>query len=112
MAFTHLQVRTGYSFYQSTIQINTLVERAKELAFSSLAITDENVLHGAISFYQACKRAKIKPIIGMTTNIFTEENIADPIVLLAKDNVGYEQLMELSSRSEEHTSELQSRAHL
>ncbi|HLS36091.1 MAG TPA: DNA polymerase III subunit alpha [Bacillota bacterium] len=105
MAFTHLQVRTGYSFYQSTIQINTLVERAKELAFSSLAITDENVLHGAISFYQACKRAKIKPIIGMTTNIFTEENIADPIVLLAKDNVGYEQLMELSSRIhlDEHT---------
>src|SRR5690625_1650960 len=86
MTFTHLQVRTGYSFYHSTIHIDRLIERAKELNFKSLAITDENVLYGVIPFYKACKEAGIKPIIGMTTKIHLNPYGEQPVVLLAKDN--------------------------
>src|SRR5690625_4110317 len=96
LSFTHLQVRSGYSFFHSTITIDKLVERAYELGFRSLALTDENVLYGAISFYNACKNRNIKPILGMVVSI-QEDKDRFPIVLLAKNNEGYRQLMLLSS---------------
>lgn len=102
MTFTHLQVRTGYSFYHSTIHIDRLIERAKELNFKSLAITDENVLYGVIPFYKACKEAGIKPIIGMTTKIHLNPYGEQPVVLLAKDNIGYKQLNYLSTFTQLH----------
>lgn len=98
MGFTHLQVRTGYSFYKSTIHIERLVKKARKLNFSQLAITDENVLHGALSFYKACQRENIKPILGMTTKVKTRDHFYEPIILLAKNNKGYEQLMKLSTK--------------
>ena len=50
MSFTHLQVKSGYSLMNSTITIPKLVERAHELNFDALALTDEGVLYGAIPF--------------------------------------------------------------
>jgi len=98
MSFTHLQVRTGYSFYKSTITIEKLIDQAKELNFTALAITDENVLYGAIHFYKACKKANIKPIIGITTEILINSTgEKEQLILLAKNNAGYQQLLQLSS---------------
>lgn len=97
MAFTHLQVRTGYSLFESTVTIHSLVERAKALQFSSLAITDEAVLYGVIPFYKACMEKGIKPIIGMTVKVPMEEGAMMPVVLLAKTNHGYKQLMKIST---------------
>ena len=65
MSFTHLQVRSGYSFFNSTITIEKLVKRAKELEFKSIALTDEEVLYGVIPFYKHVTASGIKPIIGM-----------------------------------------------
>lgn len=96
-SFTHLQVRSGYSLMNSTITIDKLVNRAKELSFSALALTDEQVLYGAIPFYQACKKAGIKPIIGMTVYVTTDEQTTETCILLAKNNQGYQQLVALST---------------
>jgi len=99
MSFTHLQIRTGYSFYESTITIDKLIKRAKELSFSSLAITDKNVLYGAIPFYEQCINAGIKPIIGMTTEIeLNRPEQGEDIILLAKNKNGYKKLLQLSSQ--------------
>ena len=99
MSFTHLQVRSGYSFYNSTITIDKLIKRAKQLGFTSLALTDEGVLHGAISFYQACQKNGIKPLLGMIVSFpFQEENI--PVVLLAKNNEGYKNVIQISTNIE------------
>ncbi|RDW21579.1 DNA polymerase III subunit alpha [Oceanobacillus chungangensis] len=96
MSYTHLRVRSGYSLMDSTITIEKLVNRAKELQFNAIALTDENVLYGTIPFYKACMKAGIKPIIGMVTKVMIgdEEN---EIVLLAKNNQGYEALVKLST---------------
>lgn len=107
MSFTHLYVKTGYSFLNSTIVIDQLIEEAKKLNFKSLAITDENVLHGVIPFYKACQKADIKPIIGLTMEVFvhsTEEK--EKVVLLAKNNEGYKQLISLSSSFHLHDQKL------
>ncbi|RDW16328.1 DNA polymerase III subunit alpha [Oceanobacillus arenosus] len=96
MSYTHLQVRSGYSLMDSTITIDKLVNHAKELAFHTIALTDEHVLYGAIPFYKACVKAGIKPIIGMITKVMTGEE-ENEVVLLAKNNHGYNALVKLST---------------
>ncbi|WP_087971898.1 DNA polymerase III subunit alpha [Oceanobacillus rekensis] len=98
MAYTHLQVKSGYSLMDSTITIPKLVERANELDFDALALTDVEVLYGVIPFYRACESYGIKPIIGMTVHVREQEaDESTPCVLLAKNNTGYRQLMKIST---------------
>lgn len=96
MGFTHLQIRSGYSLYNSAVKIDPLVKRAHELQFDALALTDEGVLYGAIPFYEACIKYGIKPIIGLALTV----ELADErynCLLYAKSNEGYQQLIELST---------------
>ncbi|MCG5105292.1 DNA polymerase III subunit alpha [Oceanobacillus alkalisoli] len=98
MAYIHLQVRSGYSLMNSTITIDKLINKAKELQFPALALTDEGVLYGAVSFYRACMRAGIKPILGLIVPLLADEQgTITNLTLLAKDYTGYHQLMRLST---------------
>ncbi|WP_430784826.1 DNA polymerase III subunit alpha [Virgibacillus flavescens] len=97
MSFTHLQVKSGYSLMESTLTIDKLVEKAAEHNFNALALTDDQVLYGAIPFYKACKKHGIKPLIGMTVNVIDENTEASTCILLAENNHGYQQLLKLSS---------------
>ena len=96
MAFTHLQIQSGYSLMESTIKIDELINHAISLGFKSLVLTDYNVLHGSISFYKACKQNGIKPVLGLKTSILIDGETID-ITLLAKNNIGYERLLEIST---------------
>ena len=69
MAFTHLHLHTEYSLLDGMCRIEPLMQKAKEFGMSSVAITDHGVLHGAIKFYQAAKKAGLKPIIGCETYV-------------------------------------------
>src|SRR5690625_1426113 len=98
MSYTHLQVRSGFSLMNSTITIDKLVAKAKELNYTSLALTDEAVLYGIIPFYKACKPVNIKPIIGMILYVETlDSTTPEQLILLAKNNTGYQSLIKLST---------------
>ncbi len=98
MSYTHLRVRSGFSLMNSTITIEKLIAKAKELQFSALALTDEQVLYGVIPFYKACLQANMKPIIGITMTITHGEDADESqLVLLAKNYQGYQNLIKLSS---------------
>ncbi|PTY86291.1 PHP domain-containing protein [Heyndrickxia sporothermodurans] len=99
MSFVHLQITTAYSLLSSTISIKKLVEKAKELQYHTLAITDRNVLYGVIPFYKECIKNQIKPIIGLTIDVISEmdKETSYPLVLLAKNTTGYNNLLKLSS---------------
>lgn len=97
MSYTHLQVKSGFSLMDSTITIPKLVERAHKLNFNALALTDNEVLYGAIPFYRACKSYGIKPIIGMTVRLLDNNEEVITCILLAKNNAGYRQLIKLST---------------
>ncbi|MBS4222719.1 DNA polymerase III subunit alpha [Lederbergia citrea] len=98
MVFAHLQISTAYSLLSSTISIPALVEKAKKLQYSALAITDHNALYGVLPFYKSCIKANIKPLIGMTADVETGNgDISHPLVLLAKNNEGYKNLLKISS---------------
>ncbi len=104
-SFTHLHVHTEYSLLDGLAKIKELVLRAKELGMDSLAITDHGVMYGAIDFYKAAKAAGIKPIIGCEIYVATgsrlerlgNESGYNHLVLLAQNNVGYQNLIKLVS---------------
>ncbi|RJO62968.1 MAG: DNA polymerase III subunit alpha [Dehalococcoidia bacterium] len=105
--FTHLHVHTEYSLLDGMCRIHPLVSRAKELGMTSLAITDHGVLYGAIQFYQAAKEAGIKPILGCETYIAPGSRLGrsasdksnSHIVLLAKNQTGWHNLIQLITRA-------------
>lgn len=99
MQYTHLSVRSGYSFFNSMLQMEAYISFAEQHGFQTLTLTDEETLHGVIPFYQACKRANIKPIIGMIIDLPYEE---EPVTctLLAKNNAGYNELMNISTNKQ------------
>ena len=62
--FVHLHLHTEYSLLDGACRLDKLVDRAHELKFGSLALTDHGVMYGAIDFFQAARNKGIKPIIG------------------------------------------------
>ena len=107
MAFTHLHVHTEYSMLDGISRIPELVERTGELGMDSLAITDHGTFYGVVDFYSACRDAGIKPIIGcevyVAHNSRHEKNASERspahLVLLARDNTGYRNLMQLVTKA-------------
>lgn len=105
--FTHLHVHTHYSLLDGLAKIDDLLDRAKELGMDSIAITDHGVLYGAIEFFIKAKQKGIKPIIGcefyMTAGDYhSKNNTAEDktryhLILLAKNEEGYKNLMKLVS---------------
>ena len=97
MTFSQLQISTAFSLLSSTISIDALINRAKSLQYKALAITDRNNLYGVLPFYEACKRENIKPIIGLTADIERVDGHVHSIVLLAKNQQGYQNLLMIST---------------
>lgn len=106
MAFTHLHVHTEYSLLDGAARISDLITHAKEMGMDSLAITDHGVMFGVIDFYKEAKKQGIKPIIGCevyTAARSKEDKDSDKdkyqghLVLLAKDEEGYKNLIKIVS---------------
>ncbi|PLR79511.1 DNA polymerase III subunit alpha [Bacillus canaveralius] len=99
MSFIHLHVYSSYSLLNSTATIEQLVVGAKERGFHSLALTDRNVMYGAVAFYKECLKHAIKPILGLTVDVISGLNGdgAYPLVLLAKNELGFKNLIKITS---------------
>ena len=104
--FVHLHVHTEYSLLDGASRIKDLVSYAKELGMKALAITDHGNMYGTIAFYKEAKKAGIKPIIGCELylapksrfdNFEVEGTRYYHLILLAKNNVGYQNLIKLVS---------------
>ncbi|WP_368644879.1 DNA polymerase III subunit alpha [Alkalibacterium putridalgicola] len=95
-----LNIISAYSLLESTVTVKQLVSRAKELGYSTIALTDNEVLHGAVEFYQEAKKQDVKPIIGITVDIYENEGTEKGLsaVLLAENDEGYQNLLSLSSK--------------
>ena len=91
-------VRSAYSLLNSTNQIQRYVEKAKDRGYQALGLADENVLHGAVEFYQACLKQDLKPMIGMTIQMpgLIDERQAYPLILHALNYQGYLALIKIS----------------
>ncbi len=106
MKFVHLHNHTHYSLLDGLTQIDELIKTAKADGAPAVAITDHGVMYGVIEFYQKCKKAGIKPIIGVEAYLAPhsrfDKNTKDDersyhLLLLAKNNEGYKNLLKLTT---------------
>src|ERR1017187_7478076 len=106
--FVHLHLHTEYSLLDGACRLDRLMDKARDLKFPALAVTDHGVLYGAIAFYEEAGERGIKPIIGCEGYIapgsrFEKKSsmggrdVYNHLVLLAKDEVGYKNLIKLST---------------
>ncbi len=103
--FVHLHLHTEYSFLDGAIRISDLVKKAVEYKMPALAITDHGGMFGAVEFYQKCISAGIKPVIGCEFYVApgnrNEKKSGvgrnEHLVLLARNQEGYKNLMRLTS---------------
>jgi len=96
--FVHLQCQSEYSVENSLVRIPKLIDKAKDLGFSSIALTDKFNMFAAVKFYQKATAAGIKPIFGAQIRIREEDEYSDAL-LLCIDQVGYLNLSELISQA-------------
>jgi DNA polymerase-3 subunit alpha len=108
MSFVHLHCHSEYSLLDGANRIGDLIARAQELEQPALAITDHGNLHGAWDFQERAKKAGIKPVIGMEAYVAPGDRRERSrsrgggkpyyhLVLLARDALGYRNLVKLSS---------------
>lgn len=113
--FVHLHVHSEYSLLDGACRIKNLVERAKALEMSHIALTDHGVMHGSLEFYQKATALGVHPILGVEAYVTSgsrfdrkggksdaqiddlSDRSAFHIVLLAKNEEGYQNLMRLTS---------------
>ena len=104
--YVHLHNHTHHSLLDGLTKIPDLINRTKELGMEAVAITDHGTMSGSIEFYKAAIDAGIKPILGFEAYVASRSRYdRDPskdkarfhITLLAMNNQGYQNLMQLST---------------
>ncbi|KRN88946.1 DNA polymerase III subunit alpha [Ligilactobacillus ceti] len=100
-----LQVNSSYSLLNSTLDLKAYLQTAQQLGYQSLALTDTNVMYGALEFYKLCQQHQIKPIVGITLEMTSERAVGkypNDLLLLAKNEKGYHSLMKISTMKLAH----------
>ncbi len=105
--FVHLHSHSHYSLLSALPKIDELVSAVKKAGQGAVALTDNGNLYGAIEFYKECQKQEIKPIIGVDAYLAlrsrhdkeTIDKSRHRLVLLAKNNVGYKNLLKLVTLS-------------
>jgi len=109
MSFAHLHVHTEYSILDGFSNINSLVQRAKDLDMPAIAITDHGTMFGAVDFYHAAKKVGVKPIIGVEGYMAARgmsdrdpqfDKRSSHLLLLAENQAGYKNLLKIASASQ------------
>ena len=118
-SFTHLHVHTEYSMLDGASRLDELVGKAAAEGMPALGMTDHGNMYGVVDFYKQCKEKGIKPIIGTEAYMAHEHRSERPsrrgriddsggetesggkvyyhLTLLAENNIGYKNLIKLSS---------------
>jgi error-prone DNA polymerase len=94
MSYAELHCLSNFSFLRGASHPEELVERAEQLGYAAIAITDECSVAGVVRAHTAARDRPIKLIIG------TELRLVDGLrcVLLATNRRGYAQLCRLITR--------------
>ena len=109
--FVHLHNHSEYSLLDGSCRLRELVEQASVFDQPAVALTDHGNLFGALKFYEAARKARVKPIIGVEAYMAVGSRHQrggagrraprkpyHHMILLARDYTGYRNLLTLVSR--------------
>lgn len=88
--------QTEYNILKSSVRLLSYVKEAKRCGFDFLSITDSN-MHASYKFYTLCEEYGIKPIIGLEYEVKEEDNSYSKVLLYAKNNDGYKNLLKITT---------------
>jgi len=106
MSFVHLHTHSHYSLLDGLPKIDELINKALTYQMPALALTDHGVMYGVVEFYQKAKKAGLKPIVGVEAYLAPNGRLNKRaridekpyhLILLAKNNLGYRNLLKLTS---------------
>ena len=103
--FTHLHLHTDYSLLDGAITIEKLVAFGKAQQLKALGISDHGNIFGAVKFFGQCKKAGIKPILGMEAYLTEDVSIKSAqkkyyhLMIIVQNATGYKNLCKLISLS-------------
>jgi DNA polymerase III subunit alpha len=105
-SFVHLHLHSGFSLLDGACDHDTLAKTAAKYKMPAVAVTDHGNLFGAIGFYEAAKKAGVKPIIGCEMYVSkTSRHDRDPangrpnhLIVLCENERGYRNLVKLVSK--------------
>lgn len=109
MSFVHLHVHSEYSLLDGFSNIKKLIQRTKEMEMPAIALTDHGTMFGVIDFFNTAKAAGVKPIVGIESYLAARRmNERDPqedkksshLLLLAENETGYKNLLEIASAAQ------------
>jgi DNA polymerase-3 subunit alpha len=103
--FVHLHNHSEYSVLDGMCRVEDMVSRAAEFGMGALALTDHGNMFGAVTFYQACQRRGIVPVIGCEVYLApgsrhdrdASQKVRHHLILLCADDAGYRNLVKLTS---------------
>ncbi len=91
MSYAELHCKTNFSFLVGASHADELFQRAHQLDYAALAVTDRNSLAGIVRAHVAAKAQSLKLIVG--AEILPQD--AWPLVLWAPDRAAYGRLSRL-----------------
>lgn len=109
--FCHLHLHTEYSLLDGAGKVKEVLDRAKELGQTAIAITEHGNMMSAVEANQYAKEIGIKHIVGCElytspwgrsmddTNYSKGEKSNGHLIVLAKNKVGYKNLCRLCSEA-------------
>jgi len=96
LRYSELHCLTNFSFLRAASHPHELVQRAAELGYSALAITDRHSLAGVVRAHEAAREVnKDAPRIKLLIGAELRPSDAPPVVLLATDRAAYARLTRL-----------------
>ena len=120
-SFTHLHVHTEYSMLDGAARVRDVVAKAAADGQPAVGITDHGNMYGILDFYQAAKKHDIGCVIGSELYMAYDHRTERPprrgrmddsggdaeggrkayyhLTALAENEVGYKNLIQLSSRA-------------
>ncbi|HEY3566325.1 MAG TPA: DNA polymerase III subunit alpha [Thermoanaerobaculia bacterium] len=103
--FVHLHLHSQFSLLDGANRLDDVIKAAGEAGMPAVALTDHGNMFGAIEIYNKARAAGIKPIVGMEAYVAQGSRLdrtpgrgsSNHLVLLAKDETGYRNLLKLTS---------------
>ncbi len=105
-SFAHLHVHSEYSLLDGAGRVGEIISACKLQDMDSIALTDHGTMYGVVELYKHAKNQSIKPILGCEVyvaprgyrdkEVRTDREYAH-LVLLARNQQGYKNLMKLVS---------------